>query len=324
MTKILCLFTGCYFCLHLVWAQIQRHQDKLLIEYSVLARINRAKEILSDTSFKCERSKSEVKMFVALWDSLEKKIEIVTLNKSFGKIKTDQEIEITEIELSGPNTYLVPGHELLAVKTPFRIKGTNSVKEVIYTPYSLTIDCPEIQEEGKLYLDSMIDAAFKDLEEKQVKSLSFPKKSVTEVVSQDIIRNLIIVEQLPYDSLKTMEERVNMVFAILGANKEVAFNYTTSGKRAVGLAQFIRPTYKRVIKMYPQAELDAGFDRGARNHLNAIVGMILLCDANAGLVKNSNLEVALARMYNGGTSKKIREETKGYLKKYGSVKDTIG
>lgn len=337
MTHILCTLVLGYFLLHLAWAYVQRYpervivlaeqaeryEEKLHLESSILTRIAKAKEILVDPGFKCERSKFKTKMFIALWDSVEKRIEIVTLNKSFGKIKTDQEIEIKEIEILGPNTFIIPGYELLAVKIPYRIRETGVIKEIIYTPYSQVLDCEELQTKGELYLDSIIDEAYRYLEKKNVLSRSFPQKEVTEIVPKDLIKNLIVTEHLPFDTSKTVKERVNTVFAILGANKETAYNYTVSEKNAVGVAQFIRSTYDKIVKLYPEAKLDPNFHSGTRNHISAIVAMILLCDVNAALVKKSNLDISLARLYNGGTGK-IMPETVKYLEKYKLVKKIIG
>lgn len=320
---IFCGIVSGYFILHLFWAHLNRALEPVFLEGSVAFRVEKAREILEEPDWKCQWTinrkgdLSEMKMFATFWDTLEKEVKVVEIEKKKegGKWKIVSKPKVWEIKIPGPNSYWMAGHQLLAVKMPFQ---NNSVKEIVYVPFNEGIDCPELELAGRVYLESVIQRAFAELEKKQIFSRAFPDRLVSHVIPCDLVQNLILTEHF-YNNL-------GKVYVILGANRETAFNYTESNKDALGLTQFIEPTYQSIVELYPEALLETDFQFGMRDHVNAVEAMILLCDANLRLIRKRVREVepSLVSMYNGGTRKKLPKETRLYLKKYRTIANTIG
>jgi hypothetical protein len=133
-----------------------------------------------------------------------------------------------------------------------------------------------------------------------------PDRPFSDVVSPDLLRDLIIAEHVDPGLLRTHGLRglAERVLVVLGANREEAYRWSRSSANARGLAQFIPSTYREVRAAYPTARLHAEFEAGMADHRNAVMAMILLLDKHLATVGPGRLGAAerdvLAAAYNGG------------------------
>lgn len=226
---------------------------------------------------------------------------------------------------NAPNLAVVANkYLLLSNSVPNRAeRSKDKYTEIIYSPYSEAIHDSGLVKIGKNYVDKETDLAFDALKNLKVMSKSMPGKLVSDVVSKEFVKNIIIIEHIDpdgfafaYDGGKLLTERV---LVIIGANQERAYVYTGSNAGAIGLAQFIRPTYNNIRLKYPQAQLISDFGSGMTNHLNAIKAMVLFFDAHRKDISDriarkiiikqlgGNIpEEMLAAAYNGGPTRVVR------------------
>ncbi|MCX5817252.1 MAG: transglycosylase SLT domain-containing protein [Proteobacteria bacterium] len=235
-------------------------------------------------------------------------------------------------------------HVVLAIKRPVR-QGT-TFKEVVYTPYSDGLDIPEVRKAGLEYLKNTLGMAKNDLVERKVRPLS-----CNEFIADDVSLTLAIIEHidpLKFESGKyTTKKLIHETLVIMGTNKQSAYRYSASKAGARGLFQFIPDTYKRIVKLYPQAGLKKDFIQGMEDHENAAKASFLLFDADMRVLNNGRKERImndpqtlgrfLASAYNCGSGKtkgamdryggnwssRVPAETQIYLKKYDAVWDWL-
>lgn len=140
-------------------------------------------------------------------------------------------------------------HIVLEIKRP--VRHGISFKEVIYTPYSESLDIPVVREAGLEYLRGVLRVAKNDLIKKGAAPLC------EKFVADDVSVTLAIIEHidpLKFESGKyTTEKLIHETLVILGTNKQKAYRFSTSKAGARGLFQFIPKTYKRIVDLYPQA-----------------------------------------------------------------------
>lgn len=254
------------------------------------------------------------------------------------------------------NKYLFPSKYLSGLSE----RSAGQYTDIIYAPYSKKLHLAEVVEVGKAYLEKNINQAFAELETAKVESRSSPGAPITEGISKDFIRNIILVEHVDPDGFRNAtdggRELSERVLVIIGANQESAYRYTGSPAGASGLAQFIQPTYKSMVSKYPEARLIKGYNAGMANHANAIKAMVLFFDSHkkeiAGKITRPDIvkslgitEEMLAATYNGGPGKVVRsvnkfglawfsnqlrlprasqifrQETLNYLKKFQAIKN---
>lgn len=216
--------------------------------------------------------------------------------------------------------------------------------DMVYAPYSEDVHWPDVIEMGETYIAKNVDEAFEELKSQHVMSRAVPGKLVTDVISKDLVRTIVLVEQvdpgwlnLADDGGKTLVERA---LVIIGANQELAYRYTNSKAGANGLAQFIEPTYDLMVERYPAARLIKNHKIGMADHTNAFKAITLLFDNEMHFIQeNTGVPASpqmLAAAYNGGPSRVIRavkshgqnwvesdifpDETNAYVKKYEAIK----
>ncbi len=232
--------------------------------------------------------------------------------------------------------YEIPNHpELVVVANKFLFpskylsglaeKSNSPYTDIVYAPYSKQLHLADIIEAGKTYLEKNIDQAFSELETAKVKSRFLSGISVTDGISKDLVRNIIIVEHVDPDSFAVATdgglEVSERVLAVIGANQELAYRYTGSPAGASGLAQFIKSTYDNMVSRYPEAKLIKNYNAGMANHTNAIKAMVLFFDSHRkeiadkttrrDVIKSFGItEEMLAATYNGGPSKVIKSVNK--------------
>jgi len=321
-----------------------------IIQFNIFEDIAKAREILEKKQcrFQTIRVKKgkrqelgEFTILLALEDIATRKIRVVKVHPELGG--TSEGIIVEPGKSNGVNTKFTiksPEHHIvLAIKRPVR-HGT-SFKEVIYTPYSESLDIPVVREAGLEYLRGVLRLAKNDLIKKGAAPLC------EKFVADDVSVTLAIIEHidpLKFESGKyTTEKLIHETLVILGTNKQKAYRFSASKAGARGLFQFIPKTYKRIVDLYPQAGLEKDFIRGMEDHGNAAKASLLLFDADMRIMNNGRTDYLmydpqeigrlLAAAYNCGSGKtrgaygryrekwneKIPAETQIYLKKFDAV-----
>lgn len=196
----------------------------------------------------------------------------------------------------------------------YAIRRLSRGGEGVYSPYCDELSTPIVVHEGKKYLHRVIDQAYEELRVKQVKSLAFPDKLVTDVISKDVVHNIALIEHIDDYRLRQegIESLIDVVYATLGLNREKAYNLAPSSAGAGGLHQFMPKTYASMVNRYPGAGLIVHFGQGVADHVNATKATFVLMDHDLSrlTVKEretvlSNREVArgfFASTHNGGPS----------------------
>jgi hypothetical protein len=321
-----------------------------VIKFNIFEDIARAKELLEKRKSRFQTVKTkkgkkielgEFTILLAVEDVKSRTIRVIRVHPKLGG--TSEGIVVEPGKSNGVNTKFTityPEHHIvLAIKRPVR-HGT-SFKEVVYTPYSESLDIPAVREEGLEYLRYVLREAKNDLIRRGV------RPSCDKFVDDDVSVALAIIEHI--DPLKfesgiyTAEKLVHETLVILGTNKQKAYRFSASMAGARGLFQFIPQTYKRVVDLYPQAGLDKDFIRGMENHVNVAKASFLLFDADMRTMTNGRTgQIAdnpqsmgkfLASAYNCGSGRtkgafdrhgekwhaNVPSETQIYLKKFDAV-----
>lgn len=207
-----------------------------------------------------------------------------------------------------PNRYKVYGIRRV-VNDPIKRK------EVVYTPYSTSLDLPMVRKAGSNYIKSVIDKAFEDLRTKGVRSLVNPNQLVVDRVPRETVYKLAVNEHIDEGRYlkENIEDLANEVLTIYGLNQEISYNFSKSVSMAHGMFQIIPSTYKYIWKIYPNADVDPDFDIGTNNHVNAAKVATLLVDHDVGLLpeylrlklfENPKLyDDYVASSYNGGSKR---------------------
>ncbi|TSC91971.1 MAG: hypothetical protein CEN90_86 [Parcubacteria group bacterium Licking1014_17] len=192
---------------------------------------------------------------------------------------------------------------------------TNDRQDIVYVPYSESLQTKEMIKAGKRYLTNTVERAMDDLEQRKVVSKAEPDKLVTKVFDKNFIKSIALVEHIDPSEFYLADdggkELVERVLTIIGANKNLAYKYSGSPAGAYGMAQFIEPTYDAIANAYPEAGLIKDFRQGMADHVNAIKAMYLYFDihkkeidvqiAEKGLTDKKGIEEEmLAATYNGG------------------------
>ncbi len=219
------------------------------------------------------------------------------------------------------NKYLFPSKYLSGLPE----KSNSQYTDLIYVPYSKQLHLAEIIDAGKVYLDKNIDRAFAELELAKVKSKFVNGVLVTGNISEDFIKNIVVIEHVDPGSFKVADdggrELSERVLVVIGANQDYAYRYTGSPAGASGLAQFIKSTYKNIANKYPEAKLIKDYNVGMADHVNAIKAMVLFFDAHkkdiTGRVTRKDIvkplgitEEMLAAAYNGGPGRVVSSVNK--------------
>jgi hypothetical protein len=325
-------------------------ESHTVIKFNVFEDIAKARELLEKKrcGFKTIRSKKgknieigEFTVLLAVEDVKTREIKIVRVHPKLGG--RSEGIVAEPGQSNGVNTKFTityPEHHIvLATKRP--VRHGISFKEIIYTPYSESLDIPAVREAGLEYLRNILRGAKSDLAKKGAVSLS------KQFVVDDISVALVIIEHidpLKFESGKyTTEQLIHETLVILGTNKEKAYRFSASKAGARGLFQFIPKTYKKIVRLYPRAGLDKDFTRGMEDHTNAAKASLLLFDADIRIINNGRTDRLtdnpqeigrlLASAYNCGSGKtraaierhggkwnaKVPQETQIYLKKFDAV-----
>jgi len=266
------------------------------------------------------------------WNSFNTFYEIRSVKSSLKEFDGEEKPDLVVIA----NKYLLPSDYIVSLPERSKTKYT----EIIYVPYSESLHLPEIIAAGKQYLDNVVNQAFDQLNSAKVVSRSLPGRLVTEVVTKDFIKNIIVVEHTDPDSFlvasdEKRKELTERVLVILGANRNFAYRYTGSPAGASGLAQFIKPTYRTIVSKYPEAHLIKDYNLGMADHVNAVKAMVLFFDNYKKEIDNKITrrdaisqigitEEMLAAAYNAGPTKVAKSVNKYGLAWISSQLDLTG
>ncbi|MDE2322964.1 MAG: hypothetical protein KGL31_13805 [candidate division NC10 bacterium] len=237
-----------------------------------------------------------------------------------------------------------------------------------YVPYSSELHTPEIAEEGRRYLERAILQALQDLDDLNVTSKTFTEENLSELASIDFIHALLVDEHMDPEEFKnnekngTLSRLIEKYWVEVAVNQDSAFRMSVSPAGAVGISQFICPTYARILNESPEAKLDPVFVHGMQDHVNAVKASITLFDSDMSFwwtptvkkicsISTEMLEDCWAASYNGGPNRlnrviakrgkdwvkkgtmirntrryfasRLKEETYTYLAKLGSIREYL-
>lgn len=274
-------------------------------------------------------------VLIAVEHISERNIKVIRLNKNSGEFTPGYTLDWEKF--NGVNTNFIvshpKGHIVLAIKRVVNEK--KGFREVVYTPFSADLDLPFLRRRGWKYLHEKLEGAKVGLRERGVKSKSFPKELVSDIVPMDVAFKLVQIEHIDPARIKDepIEALMNEVLVVIAANRGDAYRYSVSTAKARGLFQFIPRTYNSMYRKYPSAKLNKNFVAGMNDHLNAAEASLLLFDSDISalekaergqLRKNPKLMAQyLAAAYNGGSGRAKKALSKNGLTTSHLLPETI-
>ncbi|HTK04377.1 MAG TPA: hypothetical protein VL500_02245 [Candidatus Eisenbacteria bacterium] len=206
------------------------------------------------------------------------------------------------------------GWQVLAIRTNVRASRRGRSMPATYVPYDPALHTPEMEREGRAYLESLLSSSRARLTERRVASQSTGGRLVHEVIPERVLLSLLVIEHVDPDDFARDGARASMarVFVTAALNRGDAYRYAGSYAGALGLAQFIRGTYDLTRRRYASARLPADFRAGMGDHVSAVTAQYCLADWSLSrlpeaqrtrLLEPANEEelgAFLAAAYNGG------------------------
>ncbi|MDE2180872.1 MAG: hypothetical protein KGJ40_08505 [candidate division NC10 bacterium] len=210
-----------------------------------------------------------------------------------------------------------------------------------YVPYSSELHTADVAEEGRRYLEEIILQALQDLDDLNVTSKTFTEQNLSELASIDFIHALLVDEHMDPDEFTTNDKNGMLSWLIekywveVAINQDSAFRMSVSPAGAVGISQFICPTYARILDESPEVKLDPVFVHGMQDHVNAVKASITLFDSDMSSwwtptvrkicsVSAEMLEDCWAASYNGGPNRLnrvIARRGKEWVKKESMIRN---
>ena len=147
---------------------------------------------------------------------------------------------------------------------------------MVYTPYARSLHTPEAIARGKEYLDHQIETVYATLRQKQVGSIAYPGKLVTDVVRPEVAKTILLIEHTGQDGLKTNpQDTLEAFFVELGLNEKLTYAYEESPVGASGAPQFMPATYKLLAR---QAERIRSGLYARMRILNSMTAQVIYLD----------------------------------------------
>ena len=253
-------------------------------QFDVVAEAKKAREALVDIKtnnklWKQNRDINDFDVLIAARSNDSKKLQYITVrpggasSKGFVVKKENSNGVNTSFKIDEPDGYFT-----LAIKKVIRGKSPKKFREVVYTPYSLKLDIPDVSKSGLAYLKELIQYGKKTLRKKGIQSKAIPQVLTADVVPEDIMLALTIIEHIDYLDLNTepMNKLVMRVLSTISLNRNLAYDYSVSSVGARGLFQFMPSTYQGIRKNYPKASLDVDTVSGLNNEFNGVQAQMLL------------------------------------------------
>jgi hypothetical protein len=211
-----------------------------------------------------------------------------------------------------------------------------------YVPYSPELHMPVVAEKGRRYLEQAIVQALQGLDDLNATSKTFTGQNLSELASIDFIHALLVDEHMDPDEFRkhekngTLSRLIEKYWVEVAINQGSAFRMSVSPAGAVGISQFICPTYARILDETPEVRLNPVFVHGMQDHVNAIKASITLFDSDMSSwwtptvrkicsVSTEMLENCWAASYNGGPTRLnrvIARRGKDWAKKEMLIRNT--
>jgi len=175
----------------------------------------------------------------------------------------------------------------LMVKYPIEHNGT-ATETAYYTSAHPALESAELTSAGDAYVDRMLDLAAKQLA---------GQGDAIDPSIIEVARHLCVVEHTDHKrfSLENQDALFDEIDTLYALNEGGAYGYSVSSAGAGGMIQMIPSTYKMVRAAHGEADLNADFVAGMRDHLNALEAMLLyMQDTWKGLTKDEAVTQALA------------------------------
>ena len=170
------------------------------------------------------------------------------------------------------------GYIVFAQRRPVRADG--GWKPAVYTAYAPELDTAKMRAHGMEYLRLQERRSYNHLQTHDVRSRARPDKTVAEKIPRHMVLRLMITEHIDPNRMKYVgiEQCIHEVLITVAANKEKAYSYARSSAGALGIVQFIKPSYEMVRTNYPSAPLEPHFDTAMRDLRNAVMASVLHMD----------------------------------------------
>ena len=175
------------------------------------------------------------------------------------------------------------GNIVFAQRRPVRaskIGGGGSWKPAVYTAYAPELDTAKMRAHGMEYLRLQERRSYNQLQSHDVRSRAKPDKTVAEKIPRHMVLRLMITEHIDPNRMKYVgiEQCIQEVLITVAANRDKAYAYARSSAGALGIVQFIEPSYQMVRDNYPAAPLEPNFDTAMRDLRNAVMASVLHMD----------------------------------------------
>jgi hypothetical protein len=179
-------------------------------------------------------------------------------------------------------------------------KTSYNIEEVVYTPYARSLHTPETIARGKEYLDQQVETVYATLRQKQVGSIAYPGKLVTDVVRPEVAKTILLIEHTGQKALETNpQDTLETFFVELGLNEKLTYAYEESLVGASGAPQFMPATYQLLTRQ-AELELDPDFTRGMRNLENSITAQVVYLDRLLSVMPQDVRTEYLSQPYEAG------------------------
>ncbi|MEY4744896.1 MAG: hypothetical protein RL272_841 [Candidatus Parcubacteria bacterium] len=280
----------------------------------VMSRIAEARRLLAGASIGTTRIGGD-NAVLAVWQPSDPSRGTRLVNVRNGASRT-RGFTVQVLVRNGVNSrYRIDGGwSVLAIRTNVRGAGRTRSMPVVHVPYDPALHTPEMERDGRAYLESVIASARRRLTDARASSRSTDGRLVPDVIPDRVLMSLLVIEHVdPTDfASQGVERSAGQVFVIAALNKDDAFRYAGSYAGALGLAQFIRGTYALTRARYPAARLPSDFRTGMGDHVAAVTAQYCLADWSLSrlpaaerdrlrLPANAeDLGAFLAAAYNGG------------------------
>ena len=208
---------------------------------------------------------------------------------------------------------------VFAQRRPVRAPGAKGGWEpAVYTAYAPELDTAKMRAHGMEYLRLQERRSYNHLHSHDVRSRATPDQTVVENIPRSMVLRLMITEHIDPNRMKYVgiEQCIHEVLITVAANREKAYAYARSSAGALGIVQFIEPSYHMVRTNYPSAPLEPHFDTAMRDLRNAAMATVLHLDLQLAQLPaeylkrftNSSYHLAayLAAGYNRNTVKVVR------------------